>query len=56
MNAFLTKRLAINASFGSLGYSTETQTSTTNVETKTSAFGFDFNLNTVRLGVTWVLN
>jgi hypothetical protein len=56
VNAFLTKRLAINASFGSLGYSTETETSTTNVETKTSNFGFNFNLNTVRLGVTWVLN
>lgn len=56
VNAFLTKRLAINASFGSLGYSSETETSTTNVETKTSGFGFDFNLNTVRLGVTWVLN
>jgi hypothetical protein len=56
VNAFLTKRLAMNASFGSLGYTTTTATSTTNVETKTSGFGFDFNLNTVRLGVTWVLN
>lgn len=56
VNAFLTKRLAMNASFGSLGYSTETITSTSNVETKISNFGFDFNLNTVRLGVTWVLN
>jgi hypothetical protein len=56
VNAFLTKRLAMNASFGSLGYSTETITSPTNVETKTSNFGLDFNLSTVRLGVTWVLN
>ena len=56
VNAFLTKRFAMNACFGSLGYTTTTATSTTNVETKTSGFGFDFNLNTVRLGVTWVLN
>ena len=56
VNAFLTKRLAMNASFGSLGYSTRTDTDKFNVETKTSDVGFDFNLNTVRLVVTWVLN
>jgi outer membrane protein len=56
VNAFLSKRFAINASFGSLGYSSNTSTTPANVETKTSNFGLDFNMNTMRLGVTWVLN
>lgn len=56
VNAFLSKRFAINATFGNLGYTSGTTTSPAGVETKTNNFGLDFNLNTMRLGVTWVLN
>jgi hypothetical protein len=55
VNAFLSKRFAINATFGNLGYSSETNTSATNVETVTNDFGLDFNMKSMRLGVTFLL-